>query len=237
MRVAYQARSERPRRRRRVNVSADGLRHEARVLHPVRVSGRRLWAQLVLGLALVAGGARLLVWSEERLLQKTLSLDEGLQGIISVADPNTVSPQNDGKLVHVVGPLEVGEPLTEPEYGVEPDEQTGGLSENFYFTEWRDKLIDSTKFAQPAGHQNPKEFPLKTTTYVSEHVNVGAYYFGIELKERCTDFTLITSDERPERKDIKLHSGLYYHSQDVWNPEVGDTRVQFSYCGLASDVV
>jgi hypothetical protein len=51
-------------------------------------------------------------------LQKTLSLDEGLHGIVSVTDPESISQENHGKLVHVVGRLEVSEPLTEPEYGV-----------------------------------------------------------------------------------------------------------------------
>jgi hypothetical protein len=82
-----------------------------------------------------------------------------------------------------------------------------------------------------------REIVMKTKTYLSEHVNVGAYYFSDALKDLFTEFELFTSDERPESKDIKLHSGLYYHSQDVWNPRVGDTRVQFSYSGLADEVV
>lgn len=86
-------------------------------------------------------------------------------------------------------------------------------------------------------HLSIREIILKTKTYVSEHVNVGAYYFSDALKDLFTEFELITSDERPESKDIKLHSGLYYHCQDVWNPRVGDTRVQFSYSGMADQVV
>lgn len=72
---------------------------------------------------------------------------------------------------------------------------------------------------------------------MNEHVSVGSYVFGAALKEKFSDFVLVTSDERPERRDIKLHAGLYYHSQDVWNPEVGDIRVQFSYAGKAAEVV
>lgn len=79
--------------------------------------------------------------------------------------------------------------------------------------------------------------PLKTHTYISPFVRVGHLALGHEIKEKFTDYVEVTSDERPERKDIKLHMGIYYHCDDVWNPEVGDIRVQFYYAGLNGESV
>lgn len=68
-------------------------------------------------------------------------------------------------------------------------------------------------------------------------VKLGHLELGEEIKEKFDEFVEITSDERPERKDVKLHMGIYYHCDDIWNPEVGDMRVQFYYAGGTGEAV
>ena len=60
---------------------------------------------------------------------------------------------------------------------------------------------------------------------------------GKELKAKFEEFTQFTSDERPSDPGIKMHAGLYFHANDVWESEVGDIRVQFSYAGRDGEQV
>lgn len=79
--------------------------------------------------------------------------------------------------------------------------------------------------------------PLHSNVQISPFVRVNQLIVGWELKQKFNDFIEFTGDERPERRDIKLHMGIYYHCDDVWNPEIGDIRVQFYYCGVNGEPV
>ena len=37
--------------------------------------------------------------------------------------------------------------------------------------------------------------------------------------------------------NLNFFAGLYFHAKDVWEPEVGDVRVQFAYAGRDGEQV
>ncbi|KAG8239563.1 hypothetical protein J437_LFUL019057 [Ladona fulva] len=139
------------------------------------------WLAAVIGSALFSGGMWLLFWNEGRAVQTTRSLEEGMSAVVSLKSTNTIIEENNKKLVHLSGPLEISEPLTEFEYGVSvpavklkrrvqmyqwvEEENTRKYRQGdhvhtetsySYATEWRDKIIDSSSFSTPHGHHNLK---------------------------------------------------------------------------------
>ncbi|KAI4502739.1 hypothetical protein M0802_001783 [Mischocyttarus mexicanus] len=220
---------------------------------------RESWLTAIIGSILFATGMCLLFWNEGRAVKVAYSLDEALRNVAVLPNPFKLLPEFEGRLIHISGQLSISEPLTEPDYGIivssvklkrrvqmyqwveiEEERSFGGVTEDekhyYYTTEWKDKLVDSDNFYIRTGHHNPKEMPIKSQIQTANEVKIGAFILGSDLKKKFNEFIEITSDERPERKDIKMHSGLYYHSTDLWNPQVGDIRIQFSYAGKQGDI-
>jgi len=102
-----------------------------------------------------------------------------------------------------------------------------------YDTDWFDHHIDSSNFANTLGHHNPHldSWPANSSLTTNSRVKIGGFLLGSDLKEKFTDFKPFTSDSKPAREGVKIYAGLYYHSRNLWQPEVGDHRVQFSYAG------
>lgn len=161
------------------------------------------------------------------------SLEEALLNVAVLPYSLKLLPEFEGRLVHISGPLSVSEPLTEPDYNIIVSSiklkrrvqmyQWVEIKEEehyYYTTEWKDKLVDSESFDIRTGHRNPTKMPIESQIQIATQVKIGAFTLGNQLKDKFNDFVQVTSDERPERREIKMHSGLYYHSADLWNPQV-----------------
>uniref|UniRef100_A0A0K8U2Q2 Transmembrane protein 43 n=2 Tax=Bactrocera latifrons TaxID=174628 RepID=A0A0K8U2Q2_BACLA len=224
---------------------------------------RSNWLIATFGCILFTGGLCVLSWNEGRAVHTILSLDEALDDAITL-DPNEELEYNyNGRIVHMTGSIVIGEPLTEPDYNIqvlavklkrrvqmfqwveESMEHNYGESvasvqtesrTYYYYTEWRDKLIDSRNFYIRTGHQNPDRFPIESQTQVADAVFIGKYELGNEIKNKFSNYVELTSDTRPDDPTIKMHLGLYYHTNDVFNPEIGDIRLLFSFAGMEGEM-
>lgn len=215
--------------------------------------------RLLIGIAFFVSSAALLVWNEGHAVQTSQSLDEGYDLVVSLPTADLVMPENDGKVVHVSGQLSAFPPLADYRYNVKIDavrlkrrvqmfqwieeeevfesepspmnrESSPDVSYS-YSTAWKDKLVDSGLFNIPFGHENPTEIPLLSEIQTTEVVKIGSYLLSPEIIETFTSYEPFSGDEEPTGDDVKLHAGMYYETRDIFNPDVGDIRVQFYYAG------
>ncbi|XP_016973177.1 transmembrane protein 43 homolog [Drosophila rhopaloa] len=225
---------------------------------------RSHWLIALFGLILFIAGSTVLYWNEGRAVHNMMALDEAHADIYSVRFTEEEQEVGlEGRIIHLSGPIIVGEPLTEPDYNIqllavklrrrvqmyqwveetvehnygESVGTTQSDSRTYYYTrEWRDKIVDSRNFYNRHGHTNPSHFPIESHVQVADAVYIGRYELGSEVKDKFGSYQDLTSDIRPEDSTVKLHLGIYYHTNDVFNPEVGDLRLLFSFAGMEGEM-
>ena len=221
--------------------------------------GERLMSSLVgalVGLALTGGSIIGLFWNEGRAVQTHRSLNEGASAVVAI-DPSKIDPVNEKKLIHASAPLVAAGTLRDPDTGlalpglrleravetyqwVEKTEtrrqkNVGGSEETVttytYVKEWHGGRVDSGRFKQPGGHQNPEPI-LKPATFVAEQATFGAFKPGQHVVRAAPGLTAV----RPEpgqiealraRYGVKVHlaDDHIYVAANPQSPEVGDTRI------------
>ncbi len=154
---------------------------------------------MLIGLLLVAGGGVLLFWNEGRAVQTARSLTQGAGLVVNVAN-DRIDAANEGKLVHVSGPLKISGDPVDADLGVggqglrlvrkvemyqwrqtsrsETRKKLGGGDETVttysYSREWLSDPQDSSRFREPSGHQNPP-FPIQGRSFDARNVTLGAF--------------------------------------------------------------
>jgi hypothetical protein len=134
----------------------------------------------VIGLALIVGMVVLLFWNEGRAVQTARSLAEGAGAVVSVG-ADSVDAGNEGKLIHVSGPVTTDATPSDTDFGIsaqgvrlvrnvemyqwkeeshsETQKKLGGGEETVttysYSKTWDDSYDNSGEFKQPGGHENP----------------------------------------------------------------------------------
>jgi len=213
---------------------------------------------IVVGLVLFVGAIVLLFWNEGRSVKTYKALKEGAGMVISVP-ADEVNPANEGKLVHITGMADTPEMIQDPVFGgavkavslrrsvrmfqwqeesrSEERKKLGGGTETVttytYKKDWVGRLINSSNFKQPEGHQNPRAMIYTTETFAAAKVSVGAFTLSQSLAGAINHFEPYTVHTPVEKLpgDLKLkawaYEGGYYVGASPQDPQVGDCVVSF----------
>ena len=215
---------------------------------------------LLFGGVLFVAAFPLLWWNEGRAVQTYKSLQEGKGAVVSVK-AEAPDPANESRLVHLSGQASTQETLVDPMFQVkeqairlhrkaeiyqwleqkksEKRKKLGGGEETVttytYTKDWREGLVDSSSFKEPAGHANPSEPPVRSDSWQAREVKVGGFQLSDGLTgsiRRTVDvaYTQQTLDALPAALKAKARlqgTGLYVGG-DPSSPSVGDARVTFS---------
>ncbi|MGH8173912.1 MAG: TMEM43 family protein, partial [Rhodanobacteraceae bacterium] len=214
-------------------------------------------AKGVIVLILVLGIAALLVyaWKHHRE-SATGSTSPGTTGNVSENAPlavasDSVVPSHDGRTIALSGKLDVRTPARDTQLGVSADavmllrfvemhqwyEQcAGGACE--YKKVWSPQLINSHKFHETEGHQNPERLPLTTARFSAPDVRLGAfridaatignYRLSAALNAQPVPYP-VTNAQLPSNLAISFRdsNGALFSGSDPAHPAIGDVRVSY----------
>ncbi len=208
----------------------------------------------VLGLALFVASFFLLSWNEKRAVDALVALDHGQAMVISVP-PAPVDPANDGRLIHVSGPVSVTGDLTDPSFQItapqalrlrrqvemyqwhqtkeEKTERRVGGGETTqvtyrYALDWSATPIRSGDFAQPDGHANPA-MPYSDQIIDTHAARLGDYQLQPGQISQLDDFiSLSAQTTAPVPPGFHWDGDILIRGQGGASPQLGDIRIRFS---------
>jgi hypothetical protein len=175
---------------------------------------------IIIGIILVVISLPLLFWNEGRAVKRYKTLKEGGGAVISVS-ADTVNAANQGRLVHMSGPVASEETLTDSTFGVsrqaiklnrtaamyqwqqesssEEKKKLGGGTETVttytYTKVWSTDIIDSSYFKKPEGHQNPSRMPYQSEQKKAGTVTLGAFTLSPTLVDKIRKSSPVSLDE------------------------------------------
>ncbi|XP_036593992.1 transmembrane protein 43 [Trichosurus vulpecula] len=203
----------------------------------------------------------LIFTNEGRALRTATSLAEGLSLVVPLSNIHSVAPENEGRLVHLIGSLRTSKLLSDPNYGVfipavklkrqvemyqwveseesreyTEDGQVKTERRYTYNTEWKSEIVNSRNFDREIGHKNPSAMAVESFTAVAPFVQIGRFFLSAGLIDKIDNFKpLSLAHMEDPHVDILRRGDYFYHSENPKYPEVGDVRVAFSYAGLSGD--
>lgn len=207
---------------------------------------------IFVGILLFFGSFVLLWWNEHRAVLSYQDIHE-MRNAASSVSAESLSENNDGNLVHVTGRAVTDAILTDPEFGVSANaihlrrevemfqweekierktqKKLGGgetVTETpVYRKIWSGRLIDSTDFREPAGHQNPATLPYGDWGGQANKVTLGAFSLDTTLIRDLSFYETLPPREGNLLEAGNVQGDYIFKGENMQSPQVGDVRISF----------
>lgn len=205
---------------------------------------------IILGLVFFIVAFPLLFWNEGRAVKRYKTLKEGQGAVVSI-DAKQVNPQNEGRLVHVMGQAIPTTLLEDPQFPVtskaiklkrivemyqwQEDKETstrkklgGGeetITEYTYSRTWSSNHINSSGFKKSDGHQNPGSMPFSSNTLVSANVTLDAFILSSGLVSKINAYQPLAVNQS-EGPPLNLGGdGKFYDTGYYIGQDPGSPRI------------
>lgn len=223
---------------------------------------RSSFVGMIMGLVLAIGMVAMLFWNEGRAVTTARSLAEGAGIVVSVS-PAAVDPANEGRLVHVSGPVGTDHVPADADFGIaeaairlvrkaemfqwretsrthDPDDGGETVRVYSYATGWESSPVDSSRFNDPAGHQNPP-MEVQGRTFQVPDAALGGFRLDQRVLDRIGGARPVAlTPDRTETIQQAVGAGVkasvvdgrIYLGVDPREPRVGDYRIGYDMVPL-----
>lgn len=215
---------------------------------------------ILVGIGMIIGAIVLVFWNEGHSLHTAQSLDQTKKAVIAV--PNSpLNTQNNLKVVYLSGLATTKDKLEDNLLGItlnainlnrkvemyqwqekketKTESQMGGSEKQTttytYDQTWSDKLIDSSNFKNPQGHQNPTSMPIQSQQQYAKTVTVGDFLLPdtliVQINVRQpVDLAKVNQESLKTQynKPVTLTNNELYLGQNPQSPQPGDLRINLT---------
>ena len=200
---------------------------------------------LVLAGVLLAVVALVLLLGNERQAARATAAFDGIGGAVVDLGERAPAGNVDGRLVRVVGTTRVTRAAQDPQFAITAANpalvrhvemlqwyETTFASEASYEVRWMDQAVDSRRFRQPRGHENPGDFPFEGRRFEAAEVQLGQFALAPALIRAIPGTEPIKVDIR--RLPANLAASLQADGDgltsaaDPRSPRLGDLRLHWT---------
>ena len=210
---------------------------EAREPHQIRTLATAIAGAILFLVAL------LLVGFTEHADRLRVMGEDALGGFVLSGSAAKPGAPSDGQLVFVAGDAQIARPARDPQFDVGAEAvalvrkvemfqwHETDAGHRSYDQDWVDHPVDASKFAQPAGHENPGAFPFEGARFDSPDVRVGGFRLGPKLVDQIEGVEEFTPDFHALPPNMAAsfqpRDGVLVTSVDPEHPRIGDLRVSW----------